>query len=456
MGGNILSLVWVPLFLVKMGRDSSPVETKKRRTLSKISVFRKRDKRSNSKQNSKDNVGAQGIVSRENLAGRMPPADHLLSLLSGKDAAYHFKNFVNRKFCGETLSFWVAVEHYRASEQEYLFSNAKSIYETYLIRGAIKEVNLENEQRDLDLSSPTKETFDHLQHIAWQLLVTSDYQKFIGAQEYKDFLDYVPPKEIARSQTTERLDTIVSTGITMPLEALLKGDDDMPIPEPKTPDKPSISIAKPDPEPEAKISLEKTIELTKKEPEPDEESTISLDKTIDLSKKEEDYEPALEQNIDLEKTIDLSKNEETVSEESESEPEISVPEEVSENSIEVDETEGGSTISLEKQLDNDTPIQLEKSPIADEESSEDSIIENNDPQPILEETIDLSKKEPEEVSNKPEPVPLKPINLEEIVPTKELWQESDARIDSLKARMAVLMAEHNQQKQRATKLQLSS
>jgi hypothetical protein len=135
-----------------------------------------------------NNVPKSRALLREDLSDKLSPTDHLLGLLSAPESAYYLKAFVTKKFCGETLSFWTAIEHYRNLDPSQYFSHAKAIYDSYLIRGAEKEVNIENEQRDLDLSDPQKTTFDHLQRIAWQLLVTSDYPKFVTSQEYKHFI----------------------------------------------------------------------------------------------------------------------------------------------------------------------------------------------------------------------------------------------------------------------------
>ena len=127
---------------------------------------------------------------REDLYEKIPPTEHLHKILSSTESSYYFKKFVTRKFCSETLSFWVAVEHYRHSKELNisLFSYAKEIYSSYLMHGGDKEVNLENQQRDLDISVPIESTFDHLQNIAWQLLVTSDYPKYVNSTEYKEYL----------------------------------------------------------------------------------------------------------------------------------------------------------------------------------------------------------------------------------------------------------------------------
>lgn len=127
----------------------------------------------------------------ENLVGKLKPPEHLQALLSSQLSSTYFYNFVNKIFSSETLSFWIAVEHYKCkvSENEsvaHLY--AKEIYETYLKRFSEKEVNLEGEQHSLSIKNPDITTFRALQEKAWQLLVTSDYYKFTTSADYKQYI----------------------------------------------------------------------------------------------------------------------------------------------------------------------------------------------------------------------------------------------------------------------------
>lgn len=127
----------------------------------------------------------------EDLVGKLKPPEHLFHLLSSQVSALSFYKYVNKKFSSETLSFWVSVEHYKckvAENKGVAIPYAKEIYDTYLKRFSEKEVNLEGEQHSICLQNPDINTFDDLQHIAWQLLVNADYQKFVTSPDYQDYL----------------------------------------------------------------------------------------------------------------------------------------------------------------------------------------------------------------------------------------------------------------------------
>ena len=152
----------------------------------------KKSEREKEKENVPEKESQQAAYRpHENLLGKLKPPEHLLNLLSSQVSAFYFSQYVSKKFSSETLSFWVAVEHFkcRVSQNESVaVPYAKEIFDTYLKRFSEKEVNLEGEQHNLNISTVSVRTFDSLQDKAWQLLVNSDYQKFTTSQDYKDYI----------------------------------------------------------------------------------------------------------------------------------------------------------------------------------------------------------------------------------------------------------------------------
>lgn len=139
------------------------------------------------------------IRPREDLVGVLAPPEHLYEILSNIPSAHYFQRFVARKFSSETLSFWVAVEHYQQKvwdNEAVAIGYAKDIHDIYLKRFSEKEVNLEGEQSYIDIDSPSVHTFERLQNLAWLLLVNSDYQKFITSPDYKEYLGMVSLCEV--------------------------------------------------------------------------------------------------------------------------------------------------------------------------------------------------------------------------------------------------------------------
>ena len=179
----------------------------KRRLSSVFSKSKIRKKEGEGDEAEGDSIGTSANQVQKNLFGTVPPAEHLLILLSNSIAVRHYYEYVTRRFSSETFCFWACVEYYhcKVSENELLATHlAKDIYERFLKRCSPQEVNLENQQNNLNVEDPDYYVFDRLQRLAWELMVNSDYPGFMQSEEYQLFLGMMSIRRIMHSLTPTR------------------------------------------------------------------------------------------------------------------------------------------------------------------------------------------------------------------------------------------------------------
>jgi len=141
--------------------------------------------------------------------GKVSPETHLRQILSDRELAGFYKRFLDIKYCGEILSFWLAVEEYK--RQKDFTKAAEVIVNKFLTRGAENEVNLDMDVHMAEVrqkidNGADRDLFDKLQKAAFQLQVHDSYPKFVASKQYRDYLggmELQPP--LTRTASVEHL-----------------------------------------------------------------------------------------------------------------------------------------------------------------------------------------------------------------------------------------------------------
>ena len=134
---------------------------------------------------------SQEFNAQESLHRRLSPSEHLRIIVTNRLALRYFYEYLARRMGTESLSFWVAVEFYRMQVEANEWSAnsyAREIHVTYLRRGAMRKVNLDVDESQIDVSHPNVDLFDDLQDQAWMLLVNEYYRGYIQSPEYESYM----------------------------------------------------------------------------------------------------------------------------------------------------------------------------------------------------------------------------------------------------------------------------
>jgi len=119
--------------------------------------------------------------------------DHQLSLeeiLSDKDLALYFREFMHQHYNNENLSFYLEVEELKRTADSNVSPKAQEIYNTYFTYGSDFELNIDSKMRkelDSRLANPTKTMFDEIQKATWDLMTMDCVPKFLDSELFDSF-----------------------------------------------------------------------------------------------------------------------------------------------------------------------------------------------------------------------------------------------------------------------------
>ncbi|KAG7487597.1 hypothetical protein MATL_G00025350 [Megalops atlanticus] len=123
-------------------------------------------------------------------------AQSLERLLQSKYGMVVFRAFLKSEFSDENIDFWLTCENYKKiKSSEKMKSEAKKIYELYILAEAPKEVNIDHQTRELirgQMKTPSRLCFDEAQNIVYRLMERDSYPRFLRSNIYKTLLDSAP------------------------------------------------------------------------------------------------------------------------------------------------------------------------------------------------------------------------------------------------------------------------
>uniref|UniRef100_A0A3B4B7N5 RGS domain-containing protein n=1 Tax=Periophthalmus magnuspinnatus TaxID=409849 RepID=A0A3B4B7N5_9GOBI len=128
-------------------------------------------------------------ISREELEHW---SQSLTALLSSPTGVSVFGAFLRSEFSEENLQFYLACEQYKHSSNNFsLHRRGRDIYNTYILPGSPREVNLDSKTRDLTiqlLQAPSHTSLNMAQKRIYSLLDTDCYPRFLQSPLYTTLL----------------------------------------------------------------------------------------------------------------------------------------------------------------------------------------------------------------------------------------------------------------------------
>ncbi|KAG9351157.1 hypothetical protein JZ751_025047 [Albula glossodonta] len=107
----------------------------------------------------------------------------LEKLLESKYGMRIFQAFLKSEFSDENIEFWLICEDYKKIQSSFRMNcEAKRIYEMYIQAEAPKEINIDQQTRELirgNLTAPTKLCFEDAQRVVYTLMERDSYPRFL-------------------------------------------------------------------------------------------------------------------------------------------------------------------------------------------------------------------------------------------------------------------------------------
>lgn len=113
------------------------------------------------------------------------------TVLKHKFGLQLFQDFLRSQYGEENLSFWLAVEDYKKSDESTQAEKARLIYEDYVSTLSPTEISLDAKVRaeiDKSMSNPDKDTFKCAQDHIFTLMYHDCFPRFIKSKHYKQLL----------------------------------------------------------------------------------------------------------------------------------------------------------------------------------------------------------------------------------------------------------------------------
>jgi len=131
------------------------------------------------------------LIENSPVVEPLDPAKVLLNIISDKELALFFREFMHKHYNNENLSFYLEVEELKSRTSDWQVSQkAQQIYDTYFTVGSEFEININFKlRRDLDnmLANPHRNMFDEIQKSVWEVMCIDSLPKFLASDLYKDF-----------------------------------------------------------------------------------------------------------------------------------------------------------------------------------------------------------------------------------------------------------------------------
>ncbi|KAI1891519.1 hypothetical protein AGOR_G00144640 [Albula goreensis] len=165
------------------------------------------------KRETEDKKGSKDLVMRllltvqcrffhTTVAERLKPEDMQLwsrsleKLLESKYGMGMFQAFLRSEFSAENIEFWLICEDYKKIQSSVRMNcEAKRIYEMYIQAEAPKEINIDQQTRELirgNLTAPTKQCFEDAQRVVYALMEQDSYPRFLKSNTYRALLNSAP------------------------------------------------------------------------------------------------------------------------------------------------------------------------------------------------------------------------------------------------------------------------
>ncbi|XP_049884176.1 regulator of G-protein signaling 7 [Pectinophora gossypiella] len=118
----------------------------------------------------------------------------LRELLQDAAGRQHFAKFLNKEFSGENLSFYLAVQEFKALPVQRVAARAKEIWKEFLASDAVSPVNIDAASRELtrakvDSGTADRYCFDQAQAHVYHLMKSDSYSRYLRSEMYKDYLN---------------------------------------------------------------------------------------------------------------------------------------------------------------------------------------------------------------------------------------------------------------------------
>uniref|UniRef100_H2Z840 RGS domain-containing protein n=1 Tax=Ciona savignyi TaxID=51511 RepID=H2Z840_CIOSA len=130
----------------------------------------------------------------------------LRQFLTKKSRTALFRQFLKQEFSEENLDFWLAVESYKKLKGTKLAKEAHCIFETYILVGSSKEINIDAATRTFivnNIKSADVSTFDAAQSKVFVLMERDSFRRFL-LKEFSITSILSPKKETFSRQEPEK------------------------------------------------------------------------------------------------------------------------------------------------------------------------------------------------------------------------------------------------------------
>jgi len=99
-----------------------------------------------------------------------------------------FKKYLKTQFCDENIDFWLAVENFRALDDEDLERQGNIILKTFVTKKAVRAVNLKAPARERTTKAAeagiTRSVFDDAQREIYEFMMRDPYFRFLKSDAY--------------------------------------------------------------------------------------------------------------------------------------------------------------------------------------------------------------------------------------------------------------------------------